>query len=82
MEKSRKREPDTRAKAALKLLHTDLAGPVDPEAKDIGFWYTLAFMDNYSGAVFLYFTKAQSGTVKATEKFHCRYSPLWIHKVY
>lgn len=52
MEKSRKREPDTRAKATLKLLHTDLAGPVDPEAKDIGFWYTLAFMDNYSGAVF------------------------------
>lgn len=65
---SRNREPDTRAKAALELVHTDLAGPIDPEAKD-GFKYALAFTDDYSGAVFVYFLKAKSDTARATEKF-------------
>lgn len=45
------REPDERAKAALELVHTDLAEPVEPEAKD-GFRYTPAFTDDYSGAGF------------------------------
>ncbi len=40
--------------AALELVHTDLAGPIDPEGKD-GFKYALAFTDDYSGAVFVYF---------------------------
>ncbi len=39
---SRNREPDTRANVALDLVHTDLAGPIDPEGKD-GFKYALAF---------------------------------------
>ncbi len=65
---SRNREPDTRANAALELVHTDLAGPIDPEGKD-GFKYALAFTDDYSGAVFVYFLKAKSETAKATEKF-------------
>jgi len=64
----RNREPDTRAKSALELVHTDLAGPIDPVAKD-GFKYALAFTDDYSGSVFVYFLKAKSDTVKATEKF-------------
>lgn len=71
---SRNREQDTRAKAALELVHTDLAGPIDPEAKD-GFRYALAFTDDYSGAVFVYFLKAKSDTVKATEKFLADIAP-------
>lgn len=62
----RNREPDTGAKAAL--VYTDLAGPIDPEAKD-GFKYALAFTDDYSGAVFMYFLKAKSDTVNGTEIF-------------
>ena len=71
---SRNREPDPRAKAALDLVHTDLAGPIDPTAKD-GFKYTLAFTDDYSGATFVYFLKSKSDTVKATEKFIADVSP-------
>lgn len=71
---SRNREPDEKAKAALELVHTDLAGPIEPEAKD-GFRYTLAFTDDYSGAVFVYFLKAKSDTVKATEKFIADVAP-------
>ena len=71
---SRSREPDAKAKNALDLVHTDLSGPIDPTAKD-GFRYTLAFTDDYSGAVFVYFLKSKSDTVKATEKFIADVSP-------
>ena len=65
---SRNREPDERAKAALDLVHTDLAGPIEPEAKD-GFLYVLSFTDDYTSVVFVYFLKVKSDTAKATEKF-------------
>lgn len=71
---SRNRQPDARAKAALNLVHTDLAGPIEPEAKE-GFRYTLAFTDDFSGAVFVYFLKAKSDTFKATEKFIADVAP-------
>ena len=63
---SRNQEPDERAKAALEVVHTDLAGAIEQEAKD-GFRYTRAFTDDYSGAVFVYFLNAKSDAVKATE---------------
>ncbi|CAB4006338.1 Hypothetical predicted protein [Paramuricea clavata] len=50
MTQCRNRNPDVRSKAPLELVHTDLAGPVDPMSKD-GFRYTVAFTDDYSGAV-------------------------------
>ncbi len=56
---SRNRGADEKAKAALELVHTDLTGPIEPTAKD-GFRYTLAFTDDYSGAVLTYFLKAKS----------------------
>lgn len=65
---NRSRERDEKAKVALELVHTDLAGPIEPIAKD-GFKYILAFTDDYSGAIFTYFLKAKSETVKSTEKF-------------
>ena len=54
-------EPDERAKAALDLVHTDLAGPIEPEAKD-GFLYVLSFTDDYNSVVFVYFLKVKSDT--------------------
>ena len=68
------REPDERAKAALEVVHTDLAGPSEQEAK-IGFRYTPLFTDDYSGAVFVYFLKAKSDTVKATAKLIADLTP-------
>lgn len=58
---SRNREPDTWAKAALELVYTGLASPIDSETKD-------GFTDDYSGAAFVYFLKAKRDTVKAAEK--------------
>lgn len=60
---TRNRELDKRTKSALELVHADLAGPVDPVAKD-GFRFTLAFTDNYSSMAFVYFLKAKNDTVK------------------
>lgn len=71
---SRKREPDDGATTALALVHTDLARPIEPAAKD-GFRYSLAFTDDYSGAMFVYFLKAKSDTVRATEKFFADVAP-------
>lgn len=49
---SRNRKPDVRAKSALELVHTDLAGPIDPESRE-GYRYALSFTDDYSSAVFV-----------------------------
>jgi transposase InsO family protein len=68
MTQSRNRNPDIRSKAPLELVHTDLAGPIDPMSKE-GFRYTIAFTDDYSGVVFVYFLKNKSDTVEATKKF-------------
>ena len=65
---ARNRKPDARAKAALELVHTDLAGPIDPVSRD-GYKFALSFTDDYSSAVFVYFLKHKGDTVQATEKF-------------
>ena len=64
----RNRTPDARASAPLELVHTDLAGPISPVARD-GFRYAISFIDDYSGVIFLYFLKQKSDTVAATERF-------------
>lgn len=71
---SRNTEPDEKAKGVLELVHTDLAGPVEPAGKD-GFRFALAFTDDYSGAIFTYFLKAKSDPVKATERFIADVAP-------
>ncbi len=45
-----------------------MVGPIEPAGK-YGFRFALAFTDDYSGAVFTYFLKTKSYTVKATERF-------------
>jgi hypothetical protein len=68
MTQPRNRKPDRRAKNILELVHCDLAGPVDPIAKE-GLRYALAFVDDYSGIAMIYFIRHKSDTLKATETF-------------
>ena len=68
MSQYRSRKPDKRATRPLEFVHCDLAGPVTPVAKD-GFKYAISFVDDYSGAIFVYFLKNKSDTVAATEVF-------------
>ena len=62
------KKPDVRALKPLDLVHSDLAGPISPVAKD-GFEYAICFWDDYSGMVFYYFMKHKSDTTLATAKF-------------
>lgn len=71
---SRNRKPDVRAKSPLELIHTDLAGPVDPKSRE-RYRYTLSFTDDHSSAVFVYFLKYKSETVDATERFLADIAP-------
>ena len=68
MTKYRNRDPDKKATEPLKLVHTDLAGPLDPVAIE-GFRYAISFIDDYSGVIFIYFLKQKSDTLLAAEKF-------------
>ena len=65
---TRNREPDQRAKAPLEFVDCDLAGPIEPVAKD-GFKYALSFVDDFSGTNMVYFLRQKSNAVEATEKF-------------
>ena len=65
---NRSRKPDARATNVLQLVHCDLAGPVDPVAKD-GFRYALVFVDDYSGCTTTYFLKQKSDNVRATKRY-------------
>ena len=68
MSQYRNREPDCRASSPLQLVHSDLAGPITPESKD-GHKYAMVFVDDYSGALGVYFLKNKSDAVGATEQF-------------
>jgi hypothetical protein len=74
MTQPRNRKPDKRATKNLELIHCDLAGPIDPIAKE-GFRYALAFVDDYSGIIMIYFIQHKSDTLRATEKFLADSSP-------
>ncbi|KAJ8021026.1 hypothetical protein HOLleu_40780 [Holothuria leucospilota] len=65
---SRNRKPDAKAAAPLELVHTDLAGTIDPVAKD-GFRYAVTSTDDYLGAIFVYFIRNKRDTTSAIEKF-------------
>ena len=54
MTQSRNRNPDARATAPFELVHSDLAGSIDPISRE-GFRYSIAFTDDSSGTVFVYF---------------------------
>jgi len=67
MSQYRNREPDRRATSPLQLVHGDLAGPITPESKD-GHKYAMVFVDDYSGALGVYFLKNKSDAVRASEQ--------------
>ena len=71
---TRNKEADIRATKPFELIHTDLAGPIDPVAKD-GFRYAIIFTDDFSGCTFTYFLKEKSDALKATEKFLADVNP-------
>jgi len=68
MSQRRSREADRRASQPLELVHCDLAGPITPEAKE-GFKYAVSFVDDFSGAIYVYFIKNKNDTVLVTERF-------------
>ena len=68
MTQTRNRNPDAHATAPLELVHADLARPIDPVSRE-SFQYSIAFTDDYSGTVFVYFLKSKSDTVAETQKF-------------
>ena len=72
---TRSRKPDERAKSPLEFVHCDLAGPIDPVARD-GFKYALCFVDDYTGINMVYFLKQKSDTVEATQKFLADIAPF------
>ena len=73
MAQSRNRNPDARATAPLELVHTDLARPIDPVSRE-GFRYSIAFTDDYSGVVFVYFFKEQKWHSSCNSKIFGRHS--------
>ena len=70
----RNRAPDERAMSNLELVHCDLAGPIDPVAKD-GYKYAISFVDDYSGITMIYMLQKKSDTVAATERFYADSAP-------
>jgi len=75
MHKTFSREADVRATKPLEFVHTDLAGPVEPIAKD-GFRYAISFVDDYSGSYCVYFLKSKGEAYKALEKFLADTAPF------
>ena len=59
---------DCKAIKILALVHSDLAGLIQPSAKD-GYKYILNFIDDYSGLTMLYFLKHKFDTLLATPKY-------------
>lgn len=77
----RNRGPHVRAIKLLEMIHTDLAGPINPVSKE-GLKYCIVFTDDYSRIVILYFGKNKSDILQATGKFLASYSPYGqVHKV-
>ena len=74
MTQSFNRQPDEKATAPLAMVHSDLNGP-NPVAVG-GFRYVMNFVDDYSGAVFVYFLKFKSEAVRAFEKFLADTAPF------
>ena len=75
MTEDRSRKPRVRSAVPLELVHTDLAGPVEPVSRE-GFRYAIVFTDDYSGAMFVYLLKNKSDTLEATERFLADSAPF------
>ena len=56
MSNDRNKTLDRKATKILLLIHSDLAGPIQPLAKE-SYRYVLNFIDDYSSLIRLYFLK-------------------------
>ena len=65
---NKSRKPDPRALAPLDFVHSDVAGPIEPVAKD-GHRYVLTFTDDFSSSIFAYFLKTKDDATEALRKF-------------
>ena len=74
MTQPRNRKPDKHATMPLELVHCVLAGLIGPIARE-GFRYALAFVDDYSGIIMIYFLQNKIDALRATEKFLADLSP-------
>ena len=68
------RTSDERASAPMEFLHRDVAGPIEPTAND-GFRYAINFVDDFTGACFVYFLKQKCDATRALKKFLCDIAP-------
>ena len=74
MTDSRSRQPDTSATENFELVHTDLAGPVDPS--DInGMNYSLICVDSFSKFASPYFIRQKSDAYKAFNQYVADIAP-------
>ena len=69
-----KQSSRSRPTKPFEMVHTDVAGPIDPTGRD-GFRYAIIFTDAYSGCSFTYFLKKKSDTLDAIKKFFADISP-------
>ena len=72
--KGRNKTLDCKVTKILTLVHSDLAGPIQPLAKD-GYKYVLNLTDDYSGLTMLYFLKYKSNTLLATTEYQADIAP-------
>ena len=68
------RTPDAKAERSLESVHCDIAGPITPLSKD-GHKYAINFIDDFTGATFVYFLKGKSDAIIALERFLADSSP-------
>ena len=52
----RNKSADERSNVPLEFVHSDLAGPISPTAKD-NFRYVMNFVDDFTGVCFVYFLR-------------------------
>ena len=58
----------TRAQAVLDIVHTDILGPITPEAVD-GHKYAIGFVDSFSRYCRVYFMKSRDETLEKFQQF-------------
>ena len=74
MSTDRNKTLDYKATKILALVHSDLASPIQPLAKD-GHKYVINFIDDYTGLTMIYFLKHKSDTLLATMKYLADIAP-------
>ena len=74
MTQIRSRVPGKGASKILDLVHCDLAGPIQPEAKG-GYRYAISFTVVISSVIMIYFLKEKSDTPEVTEIFLADIAP-------